>query len=369
MKNISEKDFMVGVIRAPKELGIEKIDRKDIRILYELIKNSRTSIATIAKRVSLSQEVVNYRIHKLIKKGIIVDFYTEIDLEKLGFQRYNVFLKIRPANDEQMSEMIDFLVNHPFIRWAMEFEGKFDIGIGINATDIKHFDNILSSIINKYNPMILDYVTSIIVEAHQTSMKYIMYKQDLPKAQSNPKKDSSFAYQLAKAEQKETTPEINIDVHDLKILEILNRDARAPLSYLGKITGLSRDAAKYRIEKMIKQGIIKDFQLRINQFKLGFNSNTLFLKLKSFDKERKKRIINSIKAMPLVNFVSKRISPWNWSVITYYRDINEFNEFITELKKLLKDDIINYESIMESDQYKATFLTSGVIQTLREKLK
>ncbi|MBU4308384.1 MAG: winged helix-turn-helix transcriptional regulator, partial [Nanoarchaeota archaeon] len=47
------------------------MDKKDERILLELISNSRIPINQLAKKVGLSREVVNYRLKNLAKQKII----------------------------------------------------------------------------------------------------------------------------------------------------------------------------------------------------------------------------------------------------------------------------------------------------------
>ena len=56
-----------------------KIDAKDRRILYELDKNCRQSNSQIGKKVGLGRDVVSYRIDKLMKQGVIDNFFTVID--------------------------------------------------------------------------------------------------------------------------------------------------------------------------------------------------------------------------------------------------------------------------------------------------
>ena len=69
-----------------------KIDLRDRKILHELSKNCRQSSISIAKKIGLRREIVDYRIKKLIEKKIIFDFITEIDETKLGFNRYLIHI-------------------------------------------------------------------------------------------------------------------------------------------------------------------------------------------------------------------------------------------------------------------------------------
>jgi DNA-binding Lrp family transcriptional regulator len=60
------------------------IDSTDFRILAELVENAKSSFAEIGRRLALHPNVVAYRVNKLERTGIIKDYTTDLDLEKLG---------------------------------------------------------------------------------------------------------------------------------------------------------------------------------------------------------------------------------------------------------------------------------------------
>lgn len=60
------------------------------------------------------------------------------------------------------------------------------------------------------------------------------------------------------------------DEKDLKILEILQENGRAPYSEIARKIGISEAAVYTRIQKLLKAGLIKKFQAILNPEKLGF---------------------------------------------------------------------------------------------------
>jgi len=62
-----------------------KIDKKDLKIYYRLIKNSRQPLSQIGKKVGLSREVVGNRIKRLEKEGVIIGYPTWINSGYLGW--------------------------------------------------------------------------------------------------------------------------------------------------------------------------------------------------------------------------------------------------------------------------------------------
>ena len=54
---------------------------------------------------------------------------------------------------------------------------------------------------------------------------------------------------------------VNVDENDLKILEILRKNARTPYTAIAKELKISEAAVRKRIEKLIKMGVIKRFTI------------------------------------------------------------------------------------------------------------
>ncbi|HXZ97790.1 MAG TPA: winged helix-turn-helix transcriptional regulator, partial [Candidatus Acidoferrum sp.] len=59
-------------------------DSTDLKILAELVDNAKSSFVDIGKKLDLHPNVVAYRVNKLERSGVIKDYTTRLDLEKLG---------------------------------------------------------------------------------------------------------------------------------------------------------------------------------------------------------------------------------------------------------------------------------------------
>ena len=96
------------------------MDILDQKILLELMKNSRIPLTKLAKKLKRSREMLLYRIERLKENRIIIDFVTEINLEKLGFIGAAVFLTIKSKADKKFKE---YLIKSPFVSWVAEHSG------------------------------------------------------------------------------------------------------------------------------------------------------------------------------------------------------------------------------------------------------
>jgi DNA-binding Lrp family transcriptional regulator len=61
-----------------------------------------------------------------------------------------------------------------------------------------------------------------------------------------------------------------LDYTDLRIIRLLARDSRAPYKDIASTVGISSNAVKGRINKMVSNGAIERFAVRINPVIFGY---------------------------------------------------------------------------------------------------
>ncbi|MBU3940708.1 MAG: winged helix-turn-helix transcriptional regulator, partial [Nanoarchaeota archaeon] len=109
------------------------LDKKDLKILSEIDKNSRRTDSEIAKKVGLSKQVVNYRIQRFIDNKLITDFYTLVNVGKLGLNSYYVFLQLEKINKEQEKTLLRKLGLLGYVGWLVGGIGRWDVILLIYA--------------------------------------------------------------------------------------------------------------------------------------------------------------------------------------------------------------------------------------------
>src|SRR3989338_2008632 len=121
------------------------------------------------------------------------------------------------------------------------------------------------------------------------------------------------------------------DLKDKRLLYELDCNSRQTIQQLAKKIGLSKDAVKYRMNKLINEGIIKSFNAVIDTGKLGFLSFRLLLKFYHLSPALEKEILDFLlKNKNLVWLVKVE---GNWDVNTWflYKSVEEMSLFWQEL--------------------------------------
>src|SRR3989338_3627146 len=122
------------------------MDKKDKKLLAELMINSRIPINKLAKKVGISREVATYRLNKLIKDKTILNFYTIINTEALGFLRFGCCIQLKNITAQKEKEFLNFLINHNFVTYLGSIVGKWNVGFDLLAKDREHLEKIIKEI-------------------------------------------------------------------------------------------------------------------------------------------------------------------------------------------------------------------------------
>src|SRR3990167_4126425 len=103
------------------------LDKKDMKILYQLDLNSRQSDAEIAKKVRLNKNTVWYRINRLVENGVIRKFVTLINPVKFGKSVFKLYVRLQDVTDEAWNEIKDYLISNKQVFWVTKNEGGWDV--------------------------------------------------------------------------------------------------------------------------------------------------------------------------------------------------------------------------------------------------
>lgn len=133
--------------------------------------------------------------------------------------------------------------------------------------------------------------------------------------------------------------EVKLDLKDKKILFELDFNARRPYSLLAKKVGLSKQGAEYKVNNLIKKGVIKGFYPIINVPKLGYKYCRLLLTVENTTKEKQQEIIDYLVKHHKVFWLFKMHGVYDFLVVVWVKELSEFREFKEELESRFEGHI------------------------------
>ncbi len=132
-----------------------------------------------------------------------------------------------------------------------------------------------------------------------------------------------------------------LDLKDRKILYELDLDARQIDNEVAKKVGLSREAVRYRIQKLIDEGYINYFMTILNTMKLGFDWYRTFFKFQNVSLEKEKEIIDWLKER--ASWITKVEGKWDLNTGIFCKNVYEFRDIINEFLVEFSEFIERYE--------------------------
>lgn len=133
-----------------------------------------------------------------------------------------------------------------------------------------------------------------------------------------------------------------MDKVDTKILKELLENSRSPLSQIGKKVRLSRENVYYRIQNLIKQGVIRDFVASIDYAYLNFQQFVVFIEFDKIDKEKENQIIEYLKKEKSVSWIGILSGNWSLTFDIFAKTNIELNDFIGKFFNSFEQNIGDY---------------------------
>ena len=127
------------------EIGLDRLDETDERILAELTDNARATFAEIGEKVNLSAPAVKRRVDRMLDAGVIKGFTTVVDRNALGWNTeayVQVFCHGRISPAELRAAWADI----PEVVSAATVTGTSDAILHVLARDMQHLESALERI-------------------------------------------------------------------------------------------------------------------------------------------------------------------------------------------------------------------------------
>lgn len=308
------------------------MDRKDTKILVELLVNSRLSLTQLAKKIMLSREVLQYRLKKL-EKEFIVKYSSQININSLGFKRTGCYIALKNNSQEFEIELLNFLKSHPNIASISSNIGKYDFICDLfykKEDDLQQISKEIEFFL-KHRCKELFFV-NIPIEQEFFHNKLIKEQTQI----THSKKFESINYSL--------------DFIDKQILSELNKNSRETLVNLSRKCNLKPNAIGYRIKNLEKNNVITNSTIFLRFESLNYTLHNIQIKL--INSLHTDKITSFLKSHPNVFYYYSYHGNRDWDI-----DIGAFNKEPNGLKTIFRDLKKQFGDIIE---FKDTYIIEKI---------
>jgi DNA-binding Lrp family transcriptional regulator len=310
------------------DLGLDEIDK---RIIIALEENCRDSLSKVAESLGISKRVLEYRVSRLMKKGVIIGYAAVFDYSKLGYINHEVWMQLKRIDKRGKEEFIQHLIDNPDIGWVAECGGRYDCAIGVMARDTVTFSRILREIISQNPDTILNYYIAI-------STKIFTYKRSyLLKGTDRTRRGKVFF---------SGPPEkVFLDDIDKRLIMQLSKNAKMSAIDLAKKAKISHNTVRRRIQSLETRRIIKGYKAIVQPTVIGYRNYEVLLNISCMSKEDEEKIERYCRSNPYVTMMIQCIGRWDLNLALDARDFDHFLEMLAELRTELSGSIRDFEYV------------------------
>ncbi|MFH0817753.1 MAG: Lrp/AsnC family transcriptional regulator [Candidatus Micrarchaeota archaeon] len=317
-----------------------KPDKKDLRILYELDLNARISISELARRVGLSPQVTDYRVRALFNDGTIIGSMALLDTPRLGYFIFRIYMRLQNITQKKEARIVNYLKNHPLSVWVVSASGRWDIEALFTCRNPVHFSNVIKEIKADLGRHILDINLSASVVNYHFTRSYLA---EIERAISK--------YPFVGFE-----PELqHIDEKDIRILEILSKDARKSNVDMGKAVGLTYNGVKNRIRKLEGNGVIAGYRIFMDLSKIGRRYYKSLITLHNIDEMVGKRMHEFCVNDPRITYLVEIMGEWDIELEAEVKNEEEFREIMLNFRSQFGQYIRDYEVLHVYKEHKMNY--------------
>src|SRR3989338_3562925 len=128
-----------------------KLTLYDRKIIYELDKQSNLRLSELAKRIQRSKPFILYRMKRLEQEGVITGYNAIIDMAKLGYFSFRIYLKMRQMTDAEGHALVEFIKkNCPQVWTITSMHEKWDYALFLGVKTMMEFHQIWDRMLLEY---------------------------------------------------------------------------------------------------------------------------------------------------------------------------------------------------------------------------
>jgi len=150
-----------------KPTKIYELDEAERKILKELSTNARINIIDLAEKTGLTRDIINYRLKKLIKEGIIVQFRCYPNLQTIGINHYKIIFRTKNFDESAEKSIKQYVAQHKKATQFLKLIGSWDLEIEFETENEDELYKILNEIRKEFSSIIRDFDILRIIETYK----------------------------------------------------------------------------------------------------------------------------------------------------------------------------------------------------------
>ena len=147
-----------------------QLDVIEREILYALNQDAVAPLHVIAKNCGTSLDVVHYRMKKLYKEGVILQYIPFVSLNKIGYTEYFCHVQLKHISLEKNKSLKQYLTQHKNIKYSFSGASQLEVLFLLAVKGLHELDDLVREMKNLFGEYILDMQLHLITEQGNFTM-------------------------------------------------------------------------------------------------------------------------------------------------------------------------------------------------------
>jgi len=320
-----------------------KISVLDAKLLDALDNNSRKSYSHLAKNLKTSQQVISYRVKRLIDEGVITSFITTFATIPLGLNIVKIYFQYSGMTSEKEIELQNYLFNHKYVNWVAKATGKYDLFVAVMVNNLVELGEFKTVLFEKFGKNINKYTISIIQKAYTFPRSYFGNKTKTVHRPALIHKEFN---------QK-------LDKKDKELIRILANDSRITVIDLSKKLRLNVKTVISKIKSLEKNGIIQSYRININRETIGLTYYKVFIKILSYNSKDYETLKNYCLSQRYLVHLIECMGEYELELEIEMPNTEKIEKVIKEIRNTHSDIVATIESCEMTEELKLQWIPNG----------
>jgi len=162
LTNQTESRRILEIIGGGEQVPIDEIECKILQILST---DARKPLTEIARQLNTTSMVINHRIKKMKKLGIIQGFRVNIDYTQLGYKHFKVDVYL--MHYEKIDDIVHYIASNPHLIYIDYTAGLSELELEFHLQDTNELNKIMREMILAFPNMVKNFRYFIFSEIHK----------------------------------------------------------------------------------------------------------------------------------------------------------------------------------------------------------
>lgn len=315
-----------------------KIDKLDEKILYHLDHGGRESYSNLARKLRYGRDIIEYRIKRLEKLGVIQGYRALIDPYAFDLTLYKAYLKLSVGKSE-LSKIIKLLKKEEKVFWIAECSGSIDLIFSIAAKSPYEYYQTQTKIFNQIKTHIITWNIFTVVNFKMFRLKYLH-------------KVGTHYFDFGQPKKRKA-----ISDFDKKLINLISSSARLPVTTYAEILNVSIDKVNRHLSMLEKEKYILGYKAIIDLKKLRINHFKAQIFVNEFNPKEEERLLNYCMEHKNVTECITQIGQCRLEIEIQAENYEAYNEIISKIRSEFRTLIRNVETIiLRNDSFNWKFI-------------